>query len=198
MLFEEKENIIPLEGEDMIYIPQFIPRDKARQYFDFFREKIQWQSGSIKIFGKTHEIPRLQAWYGDDEARYSYSNIDLEPLPWTNELQEIKAGVEAYSQGTYNSVLLNLYRNGRDSNGWHSDDEKELGLNPEIASVTLGQERVFHLKHKKKALKKSLLLESGSLLIMRGETQSNWKHQIPKSKRPLDARINLTFRRIFP
>ncbi len=191
-----KDNISIPDGE-LVYRPNFFSPEKSNQLYLHLLDHIHWRSDKIRIFGKVHDVPRLQAWYGDEGARYSYSNIDLEPLPWTPELLEVKERIEEVSQGTYNSVLLNLYRNGRDSNGWHSDNEKELGDSPEIASLSLGQERVFHMKHKTLSLKKRFLLADGSLLIMRGETQKYWKHQIPKSAREMSPRINLTFRRIF-
>jgi alkylated DNA repair dioxygenase AlkB len=198
MLFDLRREIINIEGGELEYISNFLSEERALFYYNHFLENVEWQSDTIRIFGKTHTIPRLQAWYGDEDAKYSYSNIDLEPLPWTKELLELKKAMRPFSSEDFNSVLLNLYRTGKDSNGWHSDDEKELGPEPEIASITLGQERIFHLKHKKLALKKSLLLEHGSLLIMKGETQKNWKHQIPKTAKYVEPRINLTFRRIFP
>jgi len=197
MFLNKDPQHIPLDGGELLYVSSFLNNATAKKYFDYFFEGIEWQSDTIRIFGKTYLIPRLQAWYGDEDARYSYSNIDLKPLPWSPELLALKKKVESFSDGTYNSVLLNLYRDGRDSNGWHSDDEKELGERAEIASLTLGQERAFHLKHKVKKLKKKMVLENGSLLIMRGATQANWKHQIPKSSKPIKPRINLTFRRIF-
>lgn len=197
MLLEPIIEEVPLEGGHLVYISNFLTAEEAAFYYDHFLNNIKWQSDVIKFFGKVHVIPRLQAWYGDKGAKYSYSNIDLEPLPWTKDLLALKQAMRSHSSENFNSVLLNLYRTGKDSNGWHSDDEKELGVEPEIASITLGQERIFHLKHKKLPLKKSLLLKHGSLLIMKGETQRNWKHQIPKTAKAVAPRINLTFRRIF-
>ncbi|HNN87507.1 MAG TPA: alpha-ketoglutarate-dependent dioxygenase AlkB, partial [Pseudomonadales bacterium] len=139
---------------------------------------------------------RLTAWYGDEGSRYQYSAVNLHALPWTPTLLNIKQRVEAHSDGiTFNSVLLNLYRNGSDGVAWHSDNEAELGPKPIIASVSFGQERPFQLRHiQDKNLKYSLPLPHGSLLIMRGETQRNWLHQIPKSAKAMAPRINLTFR----
>lgn len=189
------EILIP-DGK-LIYFPRFLDIDVADQYYQFFLSHIMWRTDKIKIFGKEHLIPRKQAWYGDSDAIYSYSNIDLKPLPWTKEILQLKNQISAVSEVEFNSVLFNLYRDGRDSNGWHSDDEKELGPSPVIASLSLGQERNFQLKHKTDQKKESLILKHGSLLIMAGETQKFWKHQIPKSRKPMKPRINLTFRRIF-
>lgn len=193
----DSRKIIDSEQGVVIYYPNFIRSHVADELYLTLLDETRWQTDSISIFGKTHPIPRLQAWYGEPEAKYSYSNINLTPLPWNQTLLNIRAQIEELSQATFNSVLLNLYRSGADSNGWHSDDEKELGKNPIIASLSLGQKRVFHLKHKSNKTKESILLESGSLLIMSGATQHYWKHQIPKSKKDLQPRINLTFRRIF-
>jgi alkylated DNA repair dioxygenase AlkB len=197
MLLGKQVNEIQIEGGEIAYISNFLSDKEASFFYNHFLDHIKWQSDTIKIFGKVHSIPRLQAWYGDKEARYSYSNIDLNPNPWTKELIKLREAMKEHTDEMFNSVLLNLYRTGKDSNGWHSDDEKELGPEPVIASITLGQERVFHMKHKKLPLKKSFLLEHGSLLIMKGSTQSNWKHQIPKTAKKVNPRINLTFRRIF-
>lgn len=190
-------SIMEIEDGVLEYIPEFIHQKDADLMMEKLRTQTEWRKDKIKIFGRVFDVPRLQAWYGDKDAIYSYSSIDLQPLPWTDELIRLKERIEKYSGNEFNSVLLNLYRDGSDSNGWHSDDEKELGKDPYIASISLGQERVMHFKHKTKKLKHSILLEHGSLLLMGGPTQTYWKHQIPKSKRVLNPRINLTFRRIF-
>ncbi|MCC6896624.1 MAG: alpha-ketoglutarate-dependent dioxygenase AlkB [Anaerolineae bacterium] len=156
---------------------------------------IAWEQKAINIMGKQVMQPRLIAWYGDVGKSYRYSGLTVHPLPWTPTLLDMKARVEAAANVTFNSVLLNLYRDGQDSVGWHSDDEPELGTNPVIASISLGAARTFQFKHKQNAdLKQSVELTHGSLLLMRGTTQHYWKHQIPKTKKPLSARINLTFR----
>ena len=188
---------IKLVDGNISYHSSFIAKGEGDRLFDYLSEKIAWQSDVIKIYGKIHKIPRLQAWYGDSDATYSYSGIKLIPNPWIPLLEEIKTKVEKITLTKFNSVLLNLYRDGQDSNGWHSDNEKQLGTNPTIASISIGQERIFHLKHRTKTLKHSLTLSHGSLLIMSGTTQHFWKHQIPKSRKTLLPRINLTFRRIF-
>jgi alkylated DNA repair dioxygenase AlkB len=151
------------------------------------------------VFGKTHPQPRLVAWYGDPGTRYSYSGIDHEPLPWTKALQRLRRQVADVCGYGFNSVLLNYYRDGRDSMGMHADDEPELGPRPVIASVSLGEPRPFRLVHRRREAESlSLPLPSGSLLLMRGDTQRNWKHGINKTSRTCGPRINLTFRRIFP
>lgn len=156
---------------------------------------IAWEQKAIQFMGKQVMQPRLIAWYGDAGKSYRYSGLTVHPLPWTPTLLDMKAQVEAAANVTFNSVLLNLYRDGQDSVGWHSDDEPELGTNPVIASVSLGAARAFQFKHKQNPdLKQSVELTHGSLLLMRGTTQHFWKHQIPKTKKPLAARINLTFR----
>ncbi|MBL7777558.1 MAG: alpha-ketoglutarate-dependent dioxygenase AlkB [Chitinophagales bacterium] len=161
------------------------------------KESIEWRSEEIKIFGRWVMQPRLTAWYGNAGKTYRYSGIEMKPLPWTPYLLEIKNKVEKQCDVSFNSVLLNYYRTGADSMGWHSDDEPELGKNPVIASVSFGAERLFCLRHKKeKSLQVKLKLTAGSLLIMTGETQHHWQHAIPKTTKPIGERINLTFRKI--
>lgn len=161
-------------------------------------EQTPWRAEEITVWGKRHVQPRLTAWYGDAGSRYRYSGLDLEPLPWTDTLQAIREAVETVAGTTFNSVLLNYYRNHRDSMGFHSDDEPELGAEPVIGSLSLGARRMFTLKHRrgKDVAPVRIALESGSLLVMRGITQRNWKHGIAKQARPCGARVNLTFRRI--
>ncbi|PIQ22289.1 MAG: alpha-ketoglutarate-dependent dioxygenase AlkB [Cytophagales bacterium CG18_big_fil_WC_8_21_14_2_50_42_9] len=148
------------------------------------------------MFGKQIWLPRLTAWYGDPGKTYQYSGIQNEPLPWIPALLEIKQAVETLAGVPFNSVLLNYYRHGQDSMGWHADDEPKLGTNPVIASVSFGQTRRFNFRHRTiKALpKKSVLLTHGSLLLMQGSTQHFWQHQLPKTKAISAPRLNLTFR----
>ncbi|MCW5520260.1 alpha-ketoglutarate-dependent dioxygenase AlkB [Aureitalea sp. L0-47] len=196
-LFEGKENeiVLPLRDAEVSYFPNFISSEVADQYFEHLLNETDWQQDDIKIFGKVYAQPRLTALYGESGKPYSYSGITMHPKPFPPILSEIKQKVEAVSKVNFTTVLLNLYRDGNDSNGWHSDDEKELGTNPVIASLSLGTKRKFHLRHKTEtSLKSSLELEHGSLLLMKGSTQHFWKHQLPKSKRIHDPRINLTFR----
>ncbi len=159
---------------------------------------IPWRQERISVWGKMYSQPRLIAWYGDRGSYYTYSGITLAPLPWTDLLLEIRKRVETVTAAAFNSVLINYYRDNRDSMGFHSDDEPELGESPVIASVSLGEQRTFVMKHKLNKLAKPvrLRLESGSLLLMRGETQRYWKHGIAKETRRSGPRVNLTFRRI--
>ena len=159
--------------------------------------EIDWQQYQIKIFGKTLDQPRLTAYYGEDHPYYAYSNIKLQPIPFTPILLSIKNKIETLTSHQFNGVLLNYYRNGDDSMGWHADDEKELGTNPVIASLSFGASRNFQLQHSldKSISKATIVLNDASLLIMQGETQHFWKHQIPKQKNK-GPRINLTFRKI--
>jgi alkylated DNA repair dioxygenase AlkB len=159
--------------------------------------EIDWQQYQIKIFGKTLDQPRLTAYYGEDHPYYAYSNIKLQPIPFTPILLSIKNKIETLTSYQFNGVLLNYYRNGDDSMGWHADDEKELGTNPVIASLSFGASRTFQMHHRfqKSTAKQSIILNDASLLVMHGETQHFWKHQIPKQKNK-GPRINLTFRKI--
>ena len=187
--------VIEKRDADILYYPEFITADTGRDYFSWLLRKTPWQQDDIKVFGKVYQQPRLTAFYADNRKAYSYSNIQMEPFEFNQVLKEIKGAVEEICDIRFSSCLLNLYRNGMDSNGWHADDEKELGINPVIASVSLGAERVFNLKHRRnKAWKHKLTLEHGSLLLMKGSTQHNWLHQIPKTKKDVGKRINLTFR----
>ena len=186
-------------GEAVLFSHCFLPAE-ADRYFTALTAgtEIAWRQERIRVYGREYPVPRLTAWYGDPGATYTYSGIRHEPQPWTVVLLAIKERVEEYSGVAFNSVLLNLYRDGADSNGWHSDDEPELGPAPVIGSVSFGQPRKFQFRHRRdKALTRSLVLDHGSFLVMRGDTQRNWLHQVPKSKRrkqPLAARVNLTFR----
>ncbi len=161
--------------------------------------EVRWRQENVFVWGKVYQQPRLIAWYGDRGSDYTYSGLRLIPLAWTDLLLEIKRRVENVAATAFNSVLLNYYRDNRDSMGFHSDDEPELGDRPAIASLSLGEERTFVLKHKVGELTKivRLRLPSGSLLLMKGETQRYWKHGIAKETRPCGPRVNLTFRRIY-
>ena len=184
------------EGE-VYYLPDYMDRTDAAAHFEELVNSIPWRSDKITVFGKTYDQPRLTAWFGEEGKSYSYSGISMQPLPFTQILRQLKSELEIFSGERFNSCLANLYRDGQDSNGWHADDEKELGINPVIASVSLGESRYFHLRHKSDHNKKEkLLLHSGSLLLMKGSTQHNWQHQVPKTKRKIGPRINLTFRYI--
>ncbi len=164
-------------------------------------EQTPWRQDPITLFGKTYLQPRLHAWYGDREARYRYSGLALEPLAWTPLLQSIKSQVEAVCGEVFNSVLLNYYRDHRDSMGMHADDEPELGPEPVIASLSLGAQRPLRFKHRhdRSVEPVKLPLAHGSLLVMAGKTQRHWHHGMAKQARPCGPRVNLTFRKIlFP
>ena len=190
-----KLNLIEAE---VFYDPKFFSPKEADGYLETFIQTLQWEQKTLLMFGKEVMQPRLVAWYGDPGISYTYSGLTLEALPWTEGLSKLKDKLEESLDVSFNSVLCNLYREGKDSMGWHADDEPELGSTPCIASVSLGEVRSFHLKHKqrKELPTHKILLEHGSLLVMAGTTQRYWKHQLPKSKRKMGKRINLTFRNI--
>jgi len=181
---------------DIDYIEDFYTRGKADMIFHDLARSLAWRHDDIKMFGKVMKIPSLQAWYGDNNLSYRYSNITLTAKPWTAPLLALKAKVSVYCQHDFNAVLANLYRSQHDSVGWHSDDEPELDRMPVIASLSFGAEREFQLKHIITKEKISLCLAPGSLLIMRGETQSYWQHCLPKRTKEIMPRINLTIRKI--
>ena len=187
-----------LEDGEYWLMKDFLSFDLARNYETLLLNTIEWKQEEVYVFGKKHKEPRKTAWYGDEECVYTYAGKKNHPLPWTEELFQLKTDIEALIPGAnFNSVLLNQYRDGNDKMGWHSDNEKELGKNPVIASLSLGATRFFDLKHKRiKSLKKRLELPAGSLLIMCGSTQENWLHQVPQQKTVKDSRINLTFRTV--
>jgi len=196
-LFPTSKIVLNLPEAEIEYFPNFFSSEEADMLFNQLLNEIPWQQDTLKIFGKEHLQPRLTALFGDTHKSYSYSGITMKPHPWNATLLKIKRKVEQETGKHFTSVLLNLYRNGKDSNGWHADNEKELGLNPVIASVSFGATRKFQLKHNsKKDAQQTINLEHGSLLLMKGTTQHNWKHQIPKTKDPVNPRINLTFRTI--
>ncbi|MGB5981236.1 MAG: alpha-ketoglutarate-dependent dioxygenase AlkB [Nonlabens sp.] len=179
------------------YYEDFYAFAKAKHLKNTILTETPWRQNKIKVFGKVHDEPRLTQLYGDPEISYGYSGIDFKALPWTPSLVQIKKDVEKVAGTSFNVCLINQYRDGKDSNGWHADDEKELGKNPTIASISLGQERFFHLRHhKNKEWRFKFPLHDGSLLLMEGQTQHTYKHQIAKTSRAVDLRINLTFRKI--
>jgi alkylated DNA repair dioxygenase AlkB len=186
----------PKLPEELIeYKPGFFTNEESTRLIPILKGTINWSQETIHMYGKLLNTPRLTAWYGDNSKTYAFSGKKYEPYVWTKELLFIKARVDAACKITFNSVLLNLYRNGNDSVAWHADDEPELGINPLIASVSFGQPRRFDVRHKQDhKLKYSIELENGSLLIMKGDLQHNWEHQIPKSTKAIKERINLTFR----
>ena len=169
---------------------------KTDLWFKSCLRDLNWETGFIKIFGKTHQIPRLQSWYADDGIEYTYSGKKLQRHNWNKTLIEIKQEIESITSIKFNSVLANLYRDGNDSMGLHSDNEKELGINPVIASLSLGESRDIHFKHKNIKTSINIPQISGQLIVMYGQTQKYWKHEIKKTKKFKKPRINLTFRNI--
>ena len=188
---------LDLPDAEVLLYPAFFAAPEADRLLQELRETTAWRQETIKLYGKSIDMPRLTAWYGDEGTGYVYSGIRNVPLPWTPALIEVKRAVEAPSGMIFNSVLLNRYRTGKDSVSWHADDEPEFGERPIIASVSFGGTRLFQLRHKtRKDLKASVELTHGSLLIMRGGTQANWLHQVPKTAKPVEERLNLTFRKV--
>ncbi len=178
------------------YYGKILAYQEANQYLDLLMQNILWKNDEVIIFGKHIVTKRKTAWYGDSDYLYAYSNITKQALPWTKELSGLKQMVEEFAGVKFNSCLLNLYHNGNEGMGWHSDDEKSLEKDNTIASLSFGAERKFLFKHKQTKQIISLVLEHGSLLIMKDATQRNWLHSLPKSKNIVQPRINLTFRTI--
>jgi alkylated DNA repair dioxygenase AlkB len=189
--------VIPLSlpDADLMFYPFLLGQAEGDRLFTDLLTTTPWRQDWITVYGRSHLQPRLTAWYGNAGKSYTYSGITLHPAPWTVTLLDLKARVEAVSGIAFNSVLLNLYRHGNDSMGWHSDDEPELGQNPMIGSLSLGGKRRLLLRHRfQKELKHQLELTSGSFLLMQGKMQHYWQHHVPKTKRLVSPRINLTFR----
>lgn len=195
-LFSQNQGLelIELKDGELRFQPNFYSPKESQSLFEQL-EQLAWQQQAIRMFGQSVLQPRLQFWCGD--KAYHYSGLTLPRSPWPPCLLTIKSQIEQVSGHRFNSVLGNLYRNGQDYMGWHSDDEPELGTNPVIASLSLGQTRRFLLRHKQSGEKRELALADGSLLIMAGATQHYWLHQVAKTQRPCEARINLTFRYIY-
>ncbi|MBC91811.1 MAG: alpha-ketoglutarate-dependent dioxygenase AlkB [Flavobacteriaceae bacterium] len=195
---ESKKILNPniLDGE-ISYYSNFLLKKTSDNLFNKLKKTIPWKQDIIKVFGKTYNQPRLTSLHSTLKQNYSYSSITMTPLKMTTDLFYLMSLIKEINNTSFNTVLLNLYRDGSDSNGWHADNEKELGKNPVIASLSFGESRYFHLKHRtKKDQRFKIKLEHGSLLIMSGPMQHNWLHMIPKTKKKLDERINLTFRKL--
>jgi alkylated DNA repair dioxygenase AlkB len=193
------ESPLQLPNAELALWPQWLSVSVADQWLTLLTEQTPWQQPQVRIFGRHVAVPRLVAWYGDAEASYRYSGLTHQPLPWTPLLAQIRAQVEQAAGQSLNGVLLNYYRDGQDSMGWHSDDEAELGVNPLIASLNLGGTRRFDLRRKgQNRIEHSLDLQHGSLLVMRGATQHHWQHQVAKTRASCAPRLNLTFRLIKP
>jgi alkylated DNA repair dioxygenase AlkB len=190
-------NRILLENGELYHIPSFLPLEESLRLLVFLHRSLYWRQDSVTLFGKKVKQPRLTAWYGEPNLYYTYSGLRLKTVPWTFTLLTLRDRVEALDVGQYNAVLLNYYRDGNDSMGYHSDDEPELGVNPIIAILSLGQPRKLQMKKKKSTARPlNFVLQSGDLFIMAGATQHHWRHQIPKSPSARGARLSLTFRNI--
>lgn len=186
---------IELPDADILHCAALFSSCEADRVFCQLRREIEWKQEHISLYGKRCAVPRLTAWCGEPGTVYSYSGIRMAAAPWLPVLLDIRERIESVFAAEFNSVLLNLYRDGADSVSWHADDEPELGRNPVIGSVSFGASRVFQMKHKKRrGLKHSIALEHGSLLLMKGATQHHWVHQVPKSRAVASERINLTYR----
>ncbi len=190
---DENVNLLP-EGGTANYFGRVLTHQQANYYFDLLMKTIEWKNDEAVIFGKHIITKRKVAWYADNDFSYTYSNITKQALRWTDELLELKKLVEEKTGETYNSCLLNLYHNGDEGMAWHSDDEKALGKNTAIGSFSFGAERKFYFRHRRTKETVSLVLEHGSLLVMKDATQTNWLHRLPPTKKVRHARINLTFR----
>jgi alkylated DNA repair dioxygenase AlkB len=188
-------NLLPCNGT-VNYYGRIMDCETASAYCVALLNTIAWKNDEAVIFGRRIITKRKAAWYGDAGYLYTYSNTTKKALPWTPELLTLKRRIEELTGATFNSCLLNLYHNGDEGMAWHSDDESSLGKNTTIASLGFGAERKFSLKHKRTKQSVTILLESGSLLVMKDETQTNWLHSLPKSKKITSPRINLTFRTI--
>lgn len=188
-------NILPFDGEVNYYGP-ILSIEKAQHYYQKLLENIAWENDKAKMFGKVIITKRKVAWYGENEFKYRYSNTTKVAQPWTKELLELKTLIEEKSGETYNSCLLNLYHSGVEGMAWHSDGEKDLKKDGAIGSMSLGAERKFAFKHKESKQTVSLILEKGSLLVMKGSTQTHWLHRLPPTKKVKHPRVNLTFRTI--
>lgn len=196
-LFDSARTDFDLPDAVLSWWRGWLPGEAAENLYHALLETVEWSQPSLQMGGRVVKIPRLQAWYGDPEARYAYSGKAFQPLCWTPALNAVRHKLEVHCGANFNSVLVNLYRDGNDGVGWHADNERELGLRPTIASLSLGASRRFLLKQRQRTPGLNTLalqLAHGDLLIMSGPTQQHWIHSIPKTRRPVGARINLTFR----
>lgn len=193
--FDPEKNLLPQDGT-VLYFGKVLDRAQADEYYEKLLTGIVWKNDEAVIFGKKIFTKRKVAWYGDEGFEYTYSKSTKTALPWTNDLLELKKIAEQKTGETFNSCLLNLYHSGEEGMAYHSDGEKDLKKNGAIASLTLGAERKFSFKHKTTGQKVELVLEHGSLLVMKDQTQSFWLHRLPPTKKISTPRINLTFRTI--
>lgn len=190
--------ILPMQNAQVEYYPNWLSHKHGKSLMEYFITQLNWQQPSITLYGQQRLIPRLQAWYGDPDSQYEYSKLVMQPLPWDARLEKLKQACEQKCNARFNSVLANYYRNGADSMGMHADNEPELGRQPIIASVSLGQTRRFTFKHIVSKETYKIGLEHGSLLIMKGDTQQFWQHGMNKSRTQTGARLNFTFRYVTP
>lgn len=198
-LFSSETIINLLPGDGLVnYYGKLLNHERSQYYLDKLLNTIEWKNDEAIIFGKHIITKRKAAWYGNRNYSYTYSNTTKQALIWTKELLELKTIVEKITESQFNSCLLNLYHSGDEGVSWHSDDEKSMGQNTTIASLSFGAERKFSFKHKLTHESVSILLESGSLLVMKEATQTNWLHCLPKTKKITRPRVNLTFRTIIP
>ena len=195
---QRKTTRFDLPDAELVLYEGFFYKNEADVLYTNLLKETHWKQEDITVYGKTPPTPRLTAWYGDNDKSYAFSGTKMDPYPWTPDLEFIKERIENECNIQFNSVLLNLYRNGADGVGWHRDNEPELGKNPIIGSVSFGETRPFHIRHKfnKELGKTSILLTHGSFLLMAGAMQHFWEHQIPKTAKQINPRINLTFRTI--
>lgn len=187
---------LDLPGADLRLDPRWLEASEADALFAVLRRGLPWSNHAVRLFGREHPAPRLSAWMGD--AAYRYSGVVREPQPWTPALAALRDRLSGELGTAFNSVLANLYRDGADAMGWHADDEPELGDAPVIASVSLGAVRRFAMKHRTGEGRFALDLPHGSLLVIAGATQAAWRHSLPRTRRAVGPRINLTFRRVAP
>lgn len=189
--------MLDLDGADVVIHRNHFDATEATRFFEHLQDEVPWNQEETILFGKRMVIPRLTAWFGDQHGNYSYSGIKMTPHPWTTLLTEIRDRVGEIAATKFNSVLLNLYRDGTDSVDWHADDEPELGPTPIIGSVSLGATRRFNLRPRDRSVPAvSVDLNHGDVLVMSGPMQSSWQHQAPKTQRSVGPRINLTFRTV--
>jgi alkylated DNA repair dioxygenase AlkB len=190
-----QSKLVGMNEAEVYFFPNYLSETVQQSLFDRLTSQVEWRQDSIKLYGKTHQVPRLQYWMADQGLDYRYSGIGLKSNGWHPEIDKLRKKLQQDFDVLFNSVLLNLYRDGQDSNGWHSDDEPELGERPTIASISLGADRDFRFRHKSKGDASTHKLQAGSLLWMQGDSQTNWQHCVPK-RAEAKPRINLTFRQI--
>lgn len=194
-LFTEPQELLPFDGSAVIH-PGFINPNRADEIMHRLMNETQWEQRDIVVFGKQHREPRLSTWHSEPHISYSYSGILRTPQPWTPLLVELRDMCVSVTNAKFNAVLANLYRDGNDGVGWHADNEASNGREPTIASLSFGASRRFDFRHRESKQTIRVQLESGSLLVMSGLSQHCWVHQLPRTKRVIEPRVNLTFRRV--